>query len=421
MDPQTGDEIPTPLTKARDGPVQVAIVRCTDYEPDLVYRALQRAVSLAGGLDSYIAPGTRVLVKPNLLQGLPPDRAVCTHPAVVGAVIRLLKERGCEVTLADSPGGGVRYTPASLARQYEKAGYGVLAGDRGCVLNLDTGSDTARFPEGKVCREFPLICPYFSSDHVVVVSKAKTHVLTLLSGATKNLFGLIPGLEKPLFHSRFQSGERFGEMLIDLNLLVRPSLQVADAIVIMEGDGPTSGTPRPLGFLLVSPSPLALDMVLCRLMSLNPRDVPYLRCAIGRGLLSPDGSDLEIIGDPLPPGDTLRVKKPRTWAGSGGGIQVTPLFRAVHALGKVYAMRPSVNPDRCSGCGKCVTICPANAITLAGGRARIRSRHCMRCYCCHEMCSEGALSLERGFAGSLLHRVMRACGFARDEDERHGA
>ncbi len=421
MNLQTGDGIRNSLTITPNDPVPVAIVKCSDYEPDLVYRALQRAVSLAGGLDTCVAPGTRVLVKPNLLQGLPPERAVCTHPVVVGAVIRLLKERGCEVTLADSPGGGIRYTPASLARQYERAGYGVLAGDPGCVLNLDTGFDTARYPEGRVCREFPLIRPYFSSDHVVVVSKAKTHVLTLLSGATKNLFGLIPGLEKPLFHSRFQSGERFGEMLIDLNLLVRPSLQVTDAIVIMEGDGPTSGTPRPMGFLLVSPSPLALDMVLCRLMSLNPKEVPYLRCAIERGLLTPDGSNIEIIGDPLPPSDTFRVKKPRTCAGSGGGIQVTPLFWAVHALGKVYAMRPSVNPDLCSGCGKCIAICPAHAITLAGGRARIPSRHCMRCYCCHEMCSEGALFLERGFAGSLLHRVIRACGFAHDDDEKNGA
>lgn len=421
MDQQTGDRIPTPLPKKRNGPVPVAIVKCADYEPDQVYSALLRAVSLAGSLDTYVAPGSRVLVKPNLLQGLPPDRAVCTHPAVVGAVIRLLRESGCEVTLADSPGGGIRYTAASLARQYERAGYGGLARDPGCVLNLDTGSDTAKYPEGKVCREFPLIRPYFSSDHVVGVSKAKTHVLTLLSGATKNLFGLVPGLEKPLLHSRFQSGERFGEMLIDLNLLVRPSLQVADAIVIMEGDGPTSGTPRHLGFLLVSPSSLALDMVLCRLMSLNPMDVAYLKCAIERGLLSPDGSDLEIIGDTLPLRVVPPVRKPRTCAAGRGGMQVTPLFRAVHAFGKVYAMRPSVDPDQCTGCGKCAAICPANAITLTSGRARIKPRHCIRCYCCHEMCSEGALLLGRGFAGSLIHRVIRVCGFAQDDDERPGA
>ncbi|OPX67025.1 MAG: ferredoxin [Methanoregulaceae archaeon PtaB.Bin056] len=418
---QTGDGIRAAFSKKRDGPVPVAIVKCQDYEPDQVYDALRRAVSLAGGPDSYVAFGSHVLVKPNLLQGLPPERAVCTHPAVVAAVIRLLRERGCEVTLADSPGGGIRYTPASLARQYERAGYGSLAGDPGCTLNLDTGSDTAKYPEGKVCREFPLIRPYFSSDHVVVVSKAKTHVLTLLSGATKNLFGLVPGLEKPLLHSRFPSGERFGEMLIDLNLLVRPSLQVADAIVIMEGDGPTSGTPRHLGFLLVSPSPLALDMVLCRLMSLDPMDVAYLRCAMERGLLSPDGSDIEIIGDPLPPCTAPPVKKPRTCSGVGGGMQVTPLFRAVHAFGKVYAMRPSVDPDRCTGCGKCTAICPVHAITLTGGRARISPRHCIRCYCCHEMCTDGALLLGRGVAGSLIHRLFLACGFARDEDERPGA
>jgi len=392
--------------------VPVALVRCAEYQPDQVFRALNEAITLAGGIDSVVTPGSRVLVKPNLLQGLPPERAVCTHPVVIGAVIRLLKEHGCTVTLADSPGAGIRYTATSLARQYERAGYERLALDPGCVLNLDADSGPVKYPEGKVCREFFLISPFFSSDHVVVVSKAKTHVLTLLSGATKNLFGLVPGLEKPLLHSRFQTGERFGDMLVDLNLLVRPSLQVADAIVAMEGDGPTSGSPRHLGFLLASPSPLALDMVLCRLMSLDPLDVPYLKCAIVRGLIAPDGRDIELLGDPLPQSMEPPVRKPGTYMNHSGRMPLTPLFRAVHTLGSLYAMRPVVTHQKCSGCAKCATICPARAIAVSGGRARISLHRCIRCYCCHEMCSEGAISLERSLAGSLLYRVMQACGWA---------
>lgn len=411
---QSGNDLHLPPPDRGRKRVPVAVVKCARYEPELVYNALFRAISLAGGLDAFVAPCSRVLVKPNLLQGLEPERAVCTNPVVLGAMIRLLNEQGCTVTLADSPGAGIRYTGTALARQYEKAGYHVLAADPGCILNLDTGSATAKYPEGKVCREFQLIHPFFSSDHIVVVSKAKTHVLTLLTAATKNLFGLVPGLEKPLLHSRFPSGERFGDMLIDLNLLVKPSLQVADAIVIMEGDGPTSGTPRHLGVLLASLSPFALDMVLCRLMSLNPMDVPYLKCAIERGLLSYDGSDIEVVGDPLPGNTDLPVRKPRTYAGPRAGMRVTPLFRAVHALGKLYAQRPVVLSDRCTGCGKCASICPAHAIILRGGRPRISHGHCIRCYCCHEMCTDGALSLERGVMGSLLHRAFLLCGMARD-------
>lgn len=387
--------------------VPVALVSCADYEPSHVYDALRRGIELIGGLERWISPGTRVLVKPNLLQGLSPERAVCTHPAVMGGVIRLLNEQGCKVTLADSPGGGIRYTAKNLMKQYQEAGYAALAEDPGCTLNLDTGFRPLIFEGGKVCREFPVITPCFSSDHIVVVSKAKAHILTLMTGATKNLFGLIPGLEKPLIHSRFQTAERFGDMIIDLNLAVRPSLQVADAILAMEGDGPTSGHPRHLGVLLVSPSPLALDIILCRLMSIDPLDVPYLSCAIRRGLCSADGKEITLLGDP-PENHTARAfKKPRTYRGSGRKIQTSPLFRAVHTLGRVYSVRPTADSSRCTGCGKCAAICPAGAITMDGRHARIHTGGCIRCFCCHEMCTEGAISLKRSVPGSILHLVLR--------------
>jgi len=406
MTHHTTDPAYSPERDVGDARIPVALVSCADYEPSHVYEAMNRALSLLGGLKAYVSPGTRVLVKPNLLQGLPPGRAVCTHPSVMHAIIRLLNEHGCTVTLADSPGAGIRYTRKNLQKQYQESGYSGLAGDPGCVLNLDVGFAPVKFQGGKVCKEFPLIDPFFSADHVIVVSKAKAHVLTLLTGATKNLFGLIPGLEKPLFHSRFQTHERFGDMLIDLNMAVRPSLQVADAIMAMEGDGPTSGAPRYLGVLLASPSPLALDMVLCRLMSIDPIDVPYLKCAIERRLCAADGSDLSLLGDPLSSFIAADFKKPSTYRGGSEGMRISPVFRVVHRLGRIYGVRPVVEVTRCTGCGKCATICPARAITLSGSHARIRSRECIRCYCCHEMCSEGAISLKRGLVGSLLHWAL---------------
>lgn len=387
--------------------VPVALVSCADYEASHVYDAMRRAITLIGGLERWVSPGTRVLVKPNLLQGLPPESAVCTHPAVLGAVIRLMNEHGCTVTLADSPGGGIRYTAKNLMKQYREAGYLSLAENPGCTLNQDVGFRQLIFHEGKVCREFPIINPCFSSDHIVVVSKAKAHILTLMTGATKNLFGLIPGLEKPLLHSRFQTAERFGDMIIDLNLAVNPSLQVADAILAMEGDGPTSGNPRHIGVLLVSPSPLALDIVLCRLMSIDPLDVPYLSCAIQRGLCTAEGKEITLLGDPPDEYAIRAFKKPRTYLGSRRNIRPSPLFRMVHKMGRVYGVRPTADTSRCTGCGKCAAICPAGAITMSGGHARIHIVECIRCFCCHEMCTEGAISLKRSVPGSILHLALR--------------
>ncbi len=403
MTPGADQTIPSHGTENVLPIVPVALVSCPDYEPSRVNDALRRGVSLIGGLERWVSPGTRVLVKPNLLQGLGPEKAVCTHPVVMGAVIRLINEHGCKVTLADSPGGGIRYTEKNLMKQYREAGYSQLAEDPGCTLNRDTGFQLLKYKEGKVCREFPVINPFFSSDHIVVVSKAKAHILTLMTGATKNLFGLIPGLEKPLIHSRFQTGENFGNMLIDLNLAVRPSLHVADAILAMEGDGPTSGTPRHLGVLLVSPSQLALDTILCRLMSIDPLDVPYLSCAVRRGLCSADGKEIMLLGDPPEAFIARDFRTPRTFRGSRRGIKVSPLFRAVHRLGRIYGVRPHVEISRCTGCGKCIAICPARAIKLIGDHAVITTGECIRCFCCHEMCSDGAIALKRSLAGSILH------------------
>lgn len=403
MTPGADHTIPSYETQDGLHSVPVALVSCPDYEPSHVDDALRRAVSLIGGLEKWVSPGTRVLVKPNLLQGLGPEHAVCTHPVVVSSVIRLMNEHGCTVTLADSPGGGIRYTEKNLMKQYREAGYSRLAEDPGCTLNADTGFQILKFGDGKVCREFPIINPCFSSDHIVVVSKAKAHILTLMTGATKNLFGLIPGLEKPLIHSRFQTGERFGDMLIDLNLAVRPSLHVADAILAMEGDGPTSGIPRHLGVLLVSPCPFALDTILCRLMSIDPLDVPYLSCAVRRGLCSADGKEIMLLGDQSEAFIARDFRTPRTYRGSRRGMEVSPLFRAVHRLGRIYGVRPQVEISRCTGCGKCIAICPARAINLSGNHAVIRTGECIRCFCCHEMCSDGAIALKRSLAGSILH------------------
>ena len=385
--------------------IPVAVVACPDYMPQNVSRALRRALDLMGGLPAFVPPGSRVLVKPNLLQAVPPERAVCTHPVVTGEVVRSLTDEGCSVTVADSPGGGTRYTERNMERVYRVCGYAHLPEETGCSLNHDCRYREITVPGGSVCTRFPLIYPYFQADSIVSVSKAKTHVLTLMTGATKNLFGLLPGLEKPLFHSRFPDPAVFSDMLLDLLLAVRSALHIVDAIVAMEGDGPMSGSPRPLGAIVVSPSALAADIVLCRLMGIDPARVPYLARAAARGLVALDGSGIDLRGDPVSMlrGEDFRI--PGTYASGKSGFSIPLVFRVVHRLGKVYQLRPVVDGSRCSGCGRCTVACPSNAAALVHGRARIDPRKCIRCYCCHEMCEQGAIRLERGVVGALIHAI----------------
>jgi uncharacterized protein (DUF362 family)/Pyruvate/2-oxoacid:ferredoxin oxidoreductase delta subunit len=389
---------------------RVSLVRCEEYRREEVCRSVQTAVDLIGGIGRFASPGERILLKPNLLQGIAAERCVTTHPEVLYAVGALLKEHGCHVVIADSPGGGIRYSPGSLTRAYHAAGYDTIAEELGIGLNLDTRCTDVPNPRGVLVKRFPVINPALTADRVIVVSKAKTHMWTLMTGACKNLFGVIPGLEKPSFHSRFRDDPTFSQMLIDLNELVRPGLQVMDAVYGMEGDGPLSGSPRKIGAVLASPSCFAMDEIVARLMGIEPGDVPLLRCAMDQGLLRSGGSDITLLGEDLAGLIVADYRKPSTYQGIGKGMRKNAALSLVQRAGKVYSLRPSVALERCTGCGQCRLICPVQAVSLEGKKACIDPGRCIRCYCCHEMCTEGAIVLKRGVAGGILARLLGMTG-----------
>jgi len=382
----------------------VAVVRCNGYDREEVDSATRRAIDLIGGVERFVASGDLILLKPNLLQGREPERCVTTHPAVLAAVARLLVGHGCRVTIADSPGGGIVYSEANLRRAYARAGYTAVAEETGAALNYDAGYQTVSYPDGAVMKQFSIITPAVEADAIVVVSKAKTHMWTRMTGATKNLFGLIPGLEKPVFHFRFQDADTFGRMLVDLNECMRPRLQVMDAVMAMEGDGPEAGSPRKIGVILAGSDPLAVDTVLSRLIGMDPLDIGSIRDAAARGLIDP--ATVRTVGDD--PADFVvpDFRRPSTCAGGETGPRRRLNVAITRRFGRMYAPRPGVIAAACIGCGKCERICPVHAVTITDGRATIDLARCIRCYCCHEICTEHAIALSRGLAGRLLAHLI---------------
>jgi ferredoxin len=255
-------------------------------------------------------------------------------------------------------------------------------------------------PEGRLVKRFRLAKALGSSDLLVSLPKLKTHQLMYYTGAIKNLFGLIPGLEKSAFHLRFPGRTEFAAMLADLALAARPDFALMDAVVAMEGPGPNSGRPRHLGLVLASPDALALDFTAAELIGYPPLSIPYLAALAGRGPfaaspaaveqrgLSPDSvrpSSFELV--PVPAAtDFFRERMPRG------------LHRFVRDL---TVARPRFDHRACVRCGGCVRICPAKALELrpvAGGGSRIEIDYdaCIRCYCCHEVCPEDAIRLVKG-------------------------
>lgn len=381
----------------------VAVLPCPQYERAAVGETVERLLGLLPR-DGRLGPHSRVTVKPNLLMKRAPDAATTTHPEVVHAVICWLKQQGVRhITIADSPGGP--YTKQALMAIYRASGMERVAAETGAVLNLDLGSREIKSAGSGLVGSFTVIeplCPREKDsgcDYIVDICKLKTHCMTTLSGAVKNMFGSIPGLLKPRMHYRYPQVEDFAGMLVDLCQTVTPHLVVVDAIETMEGDGPSSGDKRQLGLLLAGASPFAVDVALCRLAGFAPEQVPTVRLAAARGLC---GDDIEVVGQPQLLCDR-QLKLPRSasvdFTGRLPGF-LRPMAGKV--LTALFAPRPRIDVRRCIGCGKCAESCPPQTIRLvpsSRGRGKevavIGRKDCIRCYCCHEMCPVSAISVSK--------------------------
>ena len=339
--------------------------------------------------------GKRVLLKPNLLAKHTPERAVTTHPALVRAVIRAVRRRGAaSITVADSPGGV--YNPGILRSIYKVSGLTDVCREEGAALYTDCKSREVP-AKGQVVKQFTLLEPVLDCDVIINLPKLKTHMMTGLSAATKNLFGCIPGLQKAEWHMRFPDKERFGGMLVDLLYTVKPGFAILDGILAQEGDGPAGGTPRMVGIVAAAEDHLQMDLALCRMLGIRPKDVPYLNAAISRGLCPEQFDPACAKGE----GELCRpipgYRLPSSWGSVDFADKAPRAVRwAVPAVERLLAPRPVINKRRCIGCGKCAEICPQHTITVQG-KAHIHAARCIRCFCCHEMCPVKAIDTRRSF------------------------
>ena len=366
----------------------VTILRLEDYDRERTEAAVEGLFRSWPGA-AALTGETRVTIKPNLLMARSPDQATTTHPAVVAAVAAALRRRGVErITVADSPGGP--YTAAALGRIYRACGMTEVPG---VTLNQDVTWGSRRAPAGALAEEFHLIRPILEADVVISVGKLKTHGMTTLSGGVKNLFGCVPGLQKPELHYRYPTLDAFSQMLLDLAETAAPDFTIVDAVTAMEGNGPSGGSPRQVGLLAGSVSPFVLDLVLADLIALGVEDVATLRHSLRRGLIPASVSDIHIDGDGYERIPDFRM--PASKALDFSGHMPPPVRPLVRWLRRRMTPRPVIQRDKCVGCGKCAESCPARTIQVKEGKAAIDYRRCISCFCCHEMCPVRAIEMGR--------------------------
>lgn len=360
-----------------------------DYDDIKVYAAVSAALDALGAA-SDIKPGMRIVIKPNLITLKAPSTAAVTHPAVVGAVARWLSEHGADnVTLAESPGGP--YNSEYIKRVYHISGMDGIG--YGLRLNGDFSSQPVYCPESFANRSFNIITPIANADYIIDICKLKTHAMTGFSGGIKNLFGVIPGLEKPQIHYRWPQIEDFSRMLVELAQTVKPALTVIDAVEAMEGNGPTGGSVYPLHMLLASRDLYTQDCFAARLMGLDPREIVMLRQALDAGLARP--GEITLAGD-APPEGLTPFRRPDAisldFTDNLPGFLKKPF---AFFAGKILKSYPVLRPAHCIGCGKCAESCPAKIIQIVNGKAKFTRRGCISCFCCQEMCPAKAISVRR--------------------------
>ena len=373
---------------------KLIIKRAESYDSQTVYRAVKE-IMLQQRINELIDETTTVLVKPNMLSRTTPEKAVTTHPVVVESVIMVLKEFGAKrsnITIADSSGGPSN--SAILQGNYTACGFSLVAKTQGVNLYTKLVSKTVK-TDGKIVKEFELIEPAVDSDIIINLAKFKTHVMTGMSGAVKNLFGTVPGLKKAEFHMRFPDKENFADMIVDLCETVKPDFTIIDAIMGMEGDGPAGGIPRNFGFLMAGKNPYEIDLTISYMMGFNPLALPIISAAINRGLVKDSFSEDMVTGDTILCKPIENFIKPNSYKVDFSDKVPRAIRWATPSVERILAPKPKINKSKCIGCGKCKSICPQHTIEIVNGKATINEKNCIRCFCCHEMCPAKAIDIKR--------------------------
>jgi uncharacterized protein (DUF362 family)/Pyruvate/2-oxoacid:ferredoxin oxidoreductase delta subunit len=366
---------------------KIAVRLCSEYDVHEIYNHIEDIYKKTGGPD---VSGKKVLVKPNILTDDDPAKCISTHPAVVEAIVRFLQSKNATVFVGDSP--------AVHNRNFrgEKSGIKNVCDSSGATWVDFTVNPTEKKAG---IRNIKVASVVDEVDLIISVPKFKTHELVYFTGAVKNTLGLVPGFNKGKQHALHQDRRAFGEFLVDLNEAVTPHYFLMDGIMGMEGPGPGRGMPVFIGLLLGSTNPVAIDIIASRVAGYEPLLIPTTRAALSRKTWLQSESEIEYDGPDLK--SIIKAGFTKIPVSTNNNIALQFVMKRMKFLRKTER-RPVFIHEKCTGCQKCVNICPVKAIAPKRGNSKyiiLTDSKCIRCFCCSEVCSDDAIEVKRKFFG----------------------
>jgi Pyruvate/2-oxoacid:ferredoxin oxidoreductase delta subunit len=229
----------------------------------------------------------------------------------------------------------------------------------------------------------------------------KTHVVSTMTLAMKNPMGILPRPDRRAMHTL-----GIAQCIVDMNRSIKPDLTIVDGSVGQDGEGPLYGDKADLQVLVAGRDSLAVDLVCCQLVGVNPRHIPHLRLALrqlGQPSWTSVGEDVGVIKQfRLPQQKGLYrfifwlmypIDYPYSWIAERGSHFCTTLYGT-----GLVGTRPQIDEASCTRCGICVEACPLpDVINLK--TLKVNYATCQRCLLCYEACPENAISV-KGYSGT---------------------
>lgn len=369
----------------------VSIARCKEYDYELVRTSIELALKPMGGIENYVKPGERVLVKPNLISDSPPEKLATTNPTVVEAVVNLVKEAGATPIIGDSPG------LASFRKAAKAAGIEEVARSTGA--QLAEFKNSIPLNNGHIFKHIEVAEEVKGCDKIINLPKLKTHIQMAVTLGVKNMFGCVIGRRKSMWHLMAGRDRRyFATMMVELYRAVKPTLTIMDGIIAMHKEGPQNGEPYPMGLVYVSNDAVAMDSAITHQIGLPIEKNPILAAAIEKRA---GETELEKIS--FPEMHPLDVVAKDFVVPDLSDLEIGPKILRQY-LRDWLVPKPITLHQKCTLCRKCIGVCPPDVIEVVDNKITINYEKCIRCFCCVEICPEAAMTVHHSLASKMLQR-----------------